>query len=277
MNLFETYTGADFLAFYAVMLLTCVGLSLWIPASMRPSGSKTKLEDPEDIAFLSGGFKRHALSVLADLYAKGALGQSTKGKISVTRTGVDTTIAGAAVLNKVGSFSLSEAMKTVRRYARDTERGLIARGLMMNSRQFHRLRARSAFPFVALFFLGFYRMRAGDKLDEPTGYLTVLLVVTVVISLVRLWTVSRHTRAGQTALKDWMDRSSRLRRAPDSSEVKLAVGLFGTGVLVGTPYAHVHAMRHSTAGGDGGGFFGGDSGDGGGGGGCGGGCGGCGG
>ena len=114
MQLFETYTGADFLAFYAVMLLTCVGLGVWIPANLRPEGRKTRVDDPEEIALLAGGAQRHALTVLADLYVQGAIDKATKAKVAVMRTQIETSPAGSAVLNKVGDFSLRERMRTLK-------------------------------------------------------------------------------------------------------------------------------------------------------------------
>lgn len=275
MNLFETWTGADFLAFYVVMLLTCLGLSLWIPANLRPAGRKVHLEDPEEIALLAGGAQRHALTVLADLYVQGAIDKTKKSKVSVIRTQAQTTSAGTAVLRKVGDFSLSETMRTLRDHAAEIEQRLIRRGLMMRRDEALKLRVYAALPFLALFALGLYRQQAGEELGEPTGYLIALLIVTAVAGVFRLATGSARTMAGNRALKEWRTRSSRLKRAPQGGEVPLAVGIFGTGVLAGTPYAHVHAMRQSASGGD----TGSGGGDGGsdGGGGCGGGCGGCGG
>ncbi|MEM7690435.1 MAG: TIGR04222 domain-containing membrane protein [Pseudomonadota bacterium] len=273
MQLFETYSGADFLAFYAVMLVTCAGLSVWIVAHFRPEGRNSRLSDPEDIALLSGGAQRHALTVLADLYVQGAIERAKKAKVAVARTGIEVTPAGAAVLRKVGDFSLSETMRTLADHADRRERDLIKRGLLLEKSDLTRLRIVAIAPFVTLALIGMYRYRAGEALGEPTDYLLVLLIVTGVAATLRLAMINRRTDAGEQALRKWRGRSSRIKRAPEGSEVPLAVGLFGTGVLAGTPYAHVHAMRQAASGGDGGSSDGGD----GGGAGCGGGCGGCGG
>lgn len=274
MEFFASYTGADFLLFYAVMLLTCVGLGVWIPANLRPQGRKGAVEDPEEIALLAGGAQRHALTVLADLYVQGAIDKTKKAKVSVMRTQVETSAAGTAVLNKVGDFSLSETMKTLKEHAKEIEMGLIRRGLLMDAGEVITLRLWSVAPYALLVLVGFYRQQAGKELGEPTGFLVALLVLTIVLGLIRAGTMNPRTMAGNLVLKNWRERSSRIKRAPEGREVPLAVGLFGTAVLAGTPYAHVHAMRQTGSGGDGG-----SSGDGsdGGGGGCGGGCGGCGG
>ena len=78
------------------------------------------------------------------------------------------------------------------------------------------------------------------------------------------------TAAGVATVQQMRARNGRFARAPRPDEAAMAVALFGTGVLVGTPWEPVHAMRQRD--GDGGGADG--SSDGG----CGGGgCGGCGG
>ena len=94
--------------------------------------------------------------------------------------------------------------------------------------------------------------------------------------VIRLAQFNARTHAGDDAIAETRADMVRLRSAPTSGETGMAVGLFGTAVLVGTPFASLHAMRQPQSG-DGG--SGGDSGDGAGdGGGCGGGgCGGCGG
>jgi uncharacterized protein (TIGR04222 family) len=272
MQLFETWTGADFLAFYAVMLATCAGLGLWLPAILRPPGRGGRVEDPEELALLSGGAQRHALAVLADLYVQGAIDKATGAKVAVTRQDVSASAAGSAVLRKVGAFSLSEAVRSLRDHAQAIEARLIRRGLLLEPGEKRRLGLIAIAPYGALFLLGFYRERAGSALGEPTGFLIVLMTVTALAAAIRFATIHPRTQGGEEVLKDWRRRSSRLKRAPQGGEVSLAVGPFGTAILAGTPYAHVHAMRQSASGSDSGSDSGGDGG-----GGCGGGCGGCGG
>jgi len=275
MNLFETYTGADFLAFYGVMLVTCVGLSFWLPAFLRQEGRLREVDDPEDLAVLSGGPKRFATAILADLFAQGAIARSDKSRANVARTSIDTGEAGKAVLRKVGPFNLKEATATLNDHAGRIQNQLQRRGLLLGNSDWLTLRLMAIAPFAALFALGLYRQQAGSAQGEPTGFLVALLALTAAGAVVRFLTIGQRTRAGQQVLDNWVARSSRLRRAPDASEVKLAVGLFGTGVLVGTPFAHVHAMRQASMTGDGSSRSGdGVDGDAGG---CGGGCGGCGG
>jgi hypothetical protein len=94
--------------------------------------------------------------------------------------------------------------------------------------------------------------------------------------VIRYFTVDRRTEAAMSAVEAAKTRAARLKAAPTTPEMGLAVALFGTTVLAGSAYQDFHRLRSSSGDGDGG-----SSGDGSGGcgsGGCGGGgCGGCGG
>ncbi len=103
----------------------------------------------------------------------------------------------------------------------------------------------------------------------------MLMVLAAVLCVWRWASVPARTLAGEVALRALMQQSARVRRAPAAGEAALAVALFGTAVLIGTPWEPVNALRAGN--GDSGGSGGASSSDSDGGGGCGGGCGGCGG
>jgi len=273
MEIFASYSGSDFLVFYAVMLVTCVATGLWIPANLRPLGKRNEVKDVEEVAVLTGGADRLSVAVLSSLFAKGALTEGGKRKLTVADGSGGEGDAERAVLVKVGEFSTRDARKSLLAQARRVEARLIQRGLMMDKSERMRLRFLSTMPYALLFLLGLYRQQAGKALGEPTGILIALLIVTFVFGLIRFATGTKRTVAGQEAVKVLEEQGSRLKRAPQANEAGFAVALFGTGVLVGTPWEPVHAARQAGSGGDGGGA----SSDGGDGGGCGGGCGGCGG
>ncbi|MHA7818591.1 MAG: TIGR04222 domain-containing membrane protein [Erythrobacter sp.] len=272
MDIFGSYSGADFLLFYVGMLVTCVFAGLWIPAVLRPAGRYNRVADLEEIAVLAGGSKRHASATLSSLFAKDALERAGTHKLRVVRQSVAETSAERAVLGKVADFTLGEARKTLRDHAGAIEERLVRGGLLMESGDRTRLRLLSITPYAALFVMGLYRQQAGDALGEPTGFLIGLLIVTIIFALVRLVKFNPRTKEGNAALKALEEQSSRMRRAPTTTEAGFAVALFGTAVLVGTPWEPLHAVQR--AGGPGGDGGGGDGSDGGG---CGGGCGGCGG
>lgn len=276
MEVFSSYSGNDFLLFYGLMLVTCIAAGLWIPATLRPQGKRSDVRDVEELAVLSGGANRLSVAVLSSLFASGALREGAKGKLNVRRRDQASGAAERAVLATVGDFSPSDAQKSIHDEAERVEAQLVERGLLMDSAERLRLRSLSALPYTLLFVIGLYRQQAGEAQGEPTGFLIVLLIVTFVFGLIRFFSGTKRTIAGQQAVKSLEQESSRLKRAPQANEAGFAVALYGTAVLVGTPWEPVHAARQAGSAGDGGGYTS-DSGDGGGSGCGGGGCGGCGG
>ena len=273
MEIFSSYTGADFLAFYAVMLITCVFLGLWIPANLRPTGRRNSVEGTEEAAMLIGGTARHSAAVVTELYTAGGLQPSGNKKLAVANYRIEVAGAHRAALAHGGDFHVSDVRKTLAAHAKRVEAQLVRKGLLIAPEDRWQLRALSVLPYVALLAIGLYRQQAGAALGEPTGFLVALMVLTAIAALIRLLRFNPRTMEGNVTARRLEEEGSRLQRAPAAGEADYAVAILGTGVLVGTPWEPVHAARQPASGGDGGG----SSSDGGDGGGCGGGCGGCGG
>lgn len=275
MELFSSWTGSDFLMFYVMLLGLSAVASWWIPAHLRDAGRSSVSRDAEDLALLAGGPARYADSVIADLFARGALAGTADGKLRVAQPAELASPAARAVLAVRAPIGRREAENVLAIHAARTAARLRREGLMLRSEALMRLRWLSILPFGTLFAIGLYRQRAGSAVGEPTGFLVVLLVLTIIAAVIRFARFDGRTMAGIAAVEQARAKSARLARAPQPGEAALAVALFGTGVLVGTPWEPVHAMRRQDGSGDGGGSSSSDS-DGGGDGG-GGGCGGCGG
>ncbi|WP_435417348.1 TIGR04222 domain-containing membrane protein [Parerythrobacter aurantius] len=273
MEFFGAYSGSDFLVFYGGLLVAAVAAGLWIPAFLRAEGRLATLADADEAAVLAGGPGRMTIAVLTGLYADGALQSFGKDKMLVGRGHEAPTPAGRAILRTSGSFSLPQAHRALKDHASRVEQRLIDKGLLIDKPARWQMRLLAILPYLAVLALGWYRQRAGDALGEPTAFLVALMVLTAVLAIWRLSSINPRTRGGENLLSSERDRSARLRSAPTAPEAGFAVALFGTGVLVGTPFEPVHAMRQQAGSdsGSGGGDSSGDSGCGGGG------CGGCGG
>lgn len=271
MQLFSSWTGSDFLLFYIMLLGLSTFAAWWMPAFLRGAGRHNESDDLESVALLAGGRQRMTDSLLADLYVRGALVESEKGKLQVALRDLPVSPGAKALLAIDAPVTLSEARKALSLHAERVAARLSRAGLLLRPEEHTRLRLLAVSPFVALIVLGLYRQRAGSALDEPTGYLIALLILTAVLAVIRFVTCDARTQAGMAAVRQLRARNARVARAPRPHEAAMAVALFGTGVLVGTPWEPVHALRQQ--GSDGGGADG--SSDGGSG--CGGGCGGCGG
>ncbi|GAA0766907.1 uncharacterized protein (TIGR04222 family) [Erythromicrobium ramosum] len=270
MQLFSSWTGSDFLLFYTMLLGLATFAAWWLPAHLREPGRQGESNDLESIALLAGGRERMADSLIADLYVRGALVPADKGKLHVAARDLPVSPGGKALLAIDAPVTLNEARRAIHIHADRVAARLRRAGLLLRPEEHSRLRLLSVAPFAALFALGLYRQRAGSALDEPTGFLIVLLGLTVALAVIRFAKSDPRTAAGVAIVQQMRARNGRFARAPRPDEAAMAVALFGTGVLVGTPWEPVHAMRQRD--GDGGGADG--SSDGG----CGGGgCGGCGG
>lgn len=279
MEFFSSYSGPDFLAFYGVMLVTCIIAGLWVPANLRPVGRPSDVHEMEEAAVLAGGKKRHVAAVLADLTARDALVSPRANKLSVRRTEIETGSAGRTLLRKVADFDFKEARQSIEADAEAIEGDLVRRGLLMTEGENFMLRLYSITPYLSLFLLGLYRQQAGAAEGEPTGFLVVLLALTAALALLRFLVHNPRTKEGVAAMRELEATATPTRRAPTAAQAGMSVAVFGTGVLVGTPWEPVHSMRQAGDGGFAGvGGGGGDGSSDAGGSGCGGGgCGGCGG
>ena len=270
MQLFSSWTGSDFLLFYTALLGTSTLAAWWIPAQLRAQGRRGESPDAEDVALLVGGPTAYTDSVIADLFARGGLKDCDKGKLEVVQASLPASPAGRALLSTQLPFTRHEADTKLAIHANRIAARLRREGLLLQPEDVNKLRLLALLPFGVLFLIGLYRQRAGDAEGEPTGFLVALMALTIALAMIRLAKFDKRTVAGIAAVSQLRDRNARLRRAPQPEEAGMAVALFGTGVLVGTPWEPVHAMRQKDSSGDGGGGADGDGGSGCGGGGCGG-------
>lgn len=274
---FSSYSGTEFLVFYTLMLATAVLASIWLPNVLRSDGKAARIEDPLQLAWLAGGAGRFTEAVLARLMGAGALEESGANKLRISRPGGGDTPAERAVLAGGGIVGISAAHKMLKPFGRDLAERLEDMGMLLDGSSRWTLRLSTLLPFIVVLAIGWYRRQAGEALGEPTGFLSILIVLTAVVAIVRMVKVDIRTRAGRDAVSQAREQSRRLKSAPTDSEVGLGVALFGTAILAGTPYAQLHAMRQQASTDGSGNYTSDSSSDGGGDGGCGGGCGGCGG
>ncbi|MCX8476710.1 MAG: TIGR04222 domain-containing membrane protein [Sphingomonas sp.] len=264
-------TGGPFLALYGVLLVVTIVSGWLIPNWLRPDGGRVRAVDRDQLAILTGGKARFVDTVVARLLAGEQLRTGGKYFWTGERDGRSEVERQALALTSPIKWQTLEG--TLGRAAEPVERGLIDAGLLLDGATRLQLRFWQTSPYLLLFAFGATKWMIGVDRERPVGFLTVLLAVTAVLAVIRFAAVDRRTRAGQAAVAEAQSGGSRLRRAPAPDEADLAVALFGTAVLAGSPWSDYHEMRRSS--GDGG-SGGGDSGGGGDGGCGGGGCGGCG-
>lgn len=259
--------GWAFLGLYIALFIVALAGARATAGWLRPEGRLTHVSDEDELAMLSGGLSRLAETVLARLYARGALTVGSDG----VRFHADHAGSSEAERDVLRLPSPSR-WKTVRAAlsgegARIEDR-LAGCWLIMPHGEARRLGIFEAVPFALLLGLGVARLTVDGS--DGTGPLLAALGATALAGTYRLVVIDRRTRAGILAVREARQRFERLSRAPTKAETGTAVALFGTTVLLGSSMADLHHVRREK-GNSGGGCGSGDSGCGGGG------CGGCGG
>lgn len=267
LNPFDLPPG-EFLALYAVLFIASIVAGFAIAAVFRPEGNAPMLSKDDELAYLAGGRPRLGETVLSRMLAAGQA-KIEKGRIHLAPTMVGATGLERDILALPSPASFGKVQRILRDSAERIEHDLVMRGQMMERGEARQVGLFAALPLLLLLGLGFVRYQFGVAAGRPVGILTVFMIATVIVALIRVFAVDRRTKGGLTVVNEAKARSTRLKQAPTQAETGTAVALFGTAVLVGSPLADLHRMRQSDGGGDGGSSGGGDGG-----GGCGGGCGG---
>jgi uncharacterized protein (TIGR04222 family) len=248
MKLFSSWTGSDFLLFYAGLLgLACVA-AWWIPVRLRAPGRYGAADDLESVAVLTGGAARLADSLLVDLRARGALIAQGRGQLAVGDVWLAASPGAKALLMLCSPLTRQAARKALAAHAERVAARLQRAGLLLRPEEHKRLRWLSITPFAALLLLGLYRQRVGDAVGEPTRLVVILLAVTIICAIIRFVRSDPRTQAGIEMTRKLQDRSGCKASAQRSEDSAMAVALFGTAVLVGTPWEPVLAMRQHGSG-----------------------------
>ncbi len=240
---------------------------LWgvlVPRWLRLEGRDAAIDGIGQIAWLAGGDRRFADAITVRLLARGALSVTRKGSLQVDRRDDGNDAIECRILSLSQPLHARRITVALWSDARAVEQDLVSAGLAMG--RWARLGMRLAQSLPALLLVlnaaTLWRM-AGERCDAAETP-KLLLIIALLIVVVRFVRLDRCTRAGQRELAQARKRADRLRRAPTVAELDLGVALFGTVVLIGSPWTAFHRPRAEGDGGCGGGCGGG---------GCGGGCG----
>jgi uncharacterized protein (TIGR04222 family) len=236
-------TGGPFLALYAGLFGLAVITGIVVPRWFRPEGRPTiGLRDADRLAYLAGGATRFGEALIARLFAIGALAtDGSKLMLHAQRAGQGS--AERAVLALASPATWPQVTRAIAQDAAAIDRALVDQGLLIDRAMAWRMRLLQTAPYFVLLLFGAIKWGIGTLREKPVGILTVFLIITAVVALIRFAKLDRNTKAGLAALQDMRLQSDRLRRAPTPEEAGLAVALFGTVVLAGSPWATFHTLR----------------------------------
>lgn len=300
-------SGPTFLVVYLVLAVAAVGFALARRrriAAGDPRGGRELDRRPEDVAYLNGGPELAVYAALSAMHVDGSVVTSgrTTGQVRAGGPpGRSATALQRAIHTAAHRLTPGRMLRTHDPVRAELERiadRLHGEGLLLSWPERARYRATAWLP-GAVAVLGVVRLAAGYAGGRPIGFLSLLVVAVVVVTVVLASRVPHRTTAGGTALEAVRRRQAALAPTmrPDWTAVgaggaALSVGAFGVGAMLAAQPAFAEelaAQKLATLGGggsgagggggsgDGGGGWFGGGGDGGGGGGDGGGGGGCGG
>lgn len=243
MELFSSTTGSGFLLFYAALLAAASAASWAIPARWRDSGRSGEVPDAESAALLAGGPRRLADAVLADLYVRGRIEAAGGSRLAVGRRSLAASPAGKALLSLEEPLTPQAVQRAIAPHADRLSARLRRAGLLMWPESHLRLRWLSVAPLGALLLFGLYRLRLASTEGEPTRWLVILLVLTSALAVLRFLRSDPLTKAGISALAVLRERRGRGAGGARGEDAAMAVALWGTAVLAGTPFEALHALR----------------------------------
>ncbi len=231
------WTGGPFLALYVGLFAVAAALSALLGEWVRNRGAaQDEVSDPLALAYLAGGRARIVASAAAELLQEGAL-ELRRTRLVATASNAERPAFQQALLRAADNVRWPAVHGRMRRHTRAIEAQLAEKDLVLSDGATLRLRWLQALPFALLIAFGVIKWQVGVDRERPVGFLSVLLVLTLIIAIVRFVSVDRRTRAGRAVLRRARTEHERVRRAPAEDEVCLAVALYGTDVLAATPLA----------------------------------------
>jgi uncharacterized protein (TIGR04222 family) len=272
------FKGSDFLAFYILVTIVAVSLTVFLRQYLRQLSGNSSQALPDlsvyEVAYLTEGKLRAVETAIANLTDRGYLTPqpATRTLQLAIDLPPDSNPLEKAVVQAVSSNGSVAQVKQLAasgtNYISDRLQNL---GLLLNKSQ-TKIAQWCVLPIGLALILGISKIFVGISRGKPVGYLVVLCIVTAIIGCGFLLVEPLRSSYGERVLKQL--RSTINPRNTD--RLALAFALFGYSVLTDSSLADLkQVLTPSSSSGDGGG----DGGGGGcGGGGCGGGgCGGCGG
>lgn len=264
MNPF-TMPGPDFLQLYIVVLVVAcgvaVGLRWWMrqPGDPVPAGLDWELT-PYEIAFLAGGVGSALDACLLRLIHRRVLGVSAEsGRVTRLETKVPD---DAHPLEKMMAVAVSNnssvEVKLLREIAEPTADALRGRlekmGLVLTHARANQICLACAGVIFAVLLFGLIKLFIGLAGNRPVGYLVGMLLVALVPMILFLVRRPFRSRRGDETLRVLCYENDALKQSAGTrfgmltdADMIIALGLFGSTVLLGSPFVHVMPLLRRRA------------------------------
>lgn len=237
-------SAQGFLAIYAALLAAAVAMGWILPHWLRPEGRILVLHQPFELACLSGGATRYAEALVVGLMQAGHLTVRDGDRFEPLHPAAGLSSAEVTVLGLPKGTDWATLVNSLWSATNWVELRLIARGLWISRAEWWEIRGWACLPYVLLFLFGAIRWEVGLLHHHPVPYLSGFLVLTLACGVVRCLTIDRRTTAGARVLAHARQQAHDLRHDRLLEQAPMAVALFGTAVLMGTPYEPLHRLRN---------------------------------
>ncbi len=257
--------GSDFLQLYALLGFVFLVWNFAIRASMKtpedPSSEKANLGDYE-LAYLQAKKARVFVTASASLVQRGYLGL---GEVPIDPNGgFAKRIAakfGVKMKKLIALKPLPSDADQIERDVCESHKNtstpqeaeakckldltemhgrLVEKGFVVTASRASMIQWLTVLPFLGLLALGIAKIFVGVERDKPVGFLIFFSVICFITMLIVLACRPRLTRQAKAFLKEKQKENATLRTSKgeltsNNSHIGLAVALFGTGILVGSP------------------------------------------
>jgi uncharacterized protein (TIGR04222 family) len=253
MNIFN-WRGQDFLAFYIFFFPACFGLAFWLRWKMRVPAPGTSSGAPEvkaySAAYLNGGKVLTVNTAIANLINQKALHVDAKSRRLTALKAeppFEHELERVVYDTAAGGSSIAEIRSAAKPVVAQIASSLMMQGLVVDDGAAQTAVAIPLLIALVAAVVGVIKICVGVSRDKPVGFLVVLCLLSLAVSLITLARRPARSRYGDEVLKQLQERHvgpKQLGRNVSSvspAEFATVMGLFGMNVLVGTELGNLRS------------------------------------
>ncbi|MDZ4813661.1 MAG: TIGR04222 domain-containing membrane protein [Pseudomonadota bacterium] len=241
------WSGPAFLKFFAVAGLIATALAMLWRRALRENGMHPNPAGltPLEVAYLVNGATRALDTATADLLRQAAVRFDSSQRRFVVGTEPDSGSGPIAALRRLmrNDGRADHVLRLGVSLFSEVRQKLQRLGLLLDDAQARRAALIPASIPGAVLLLGLAKLSVGFQRDRPIGFLVVLCVVMLLITMAFALRMATRSLAGDRAVADLSRQHARAARAPRDVELPLAVALLGTVAMSGTAWADYHVLR----------------------------------
>lgn len=241
------WSGPEFLKFFAVAGLIATALAILWRRALRENGMRPNPAGltPLEVAYLVNGAARALDTAAADLLRQEAVRFDSSQRRFVVGPEPDNGSGPIAALRRLmrNDGRADHVLRLGVSLFGEVRQKLQRLGLLLDHAQARRAALIPACIPASVLLLGLAKISVGIQRERPIGFLVVLCVVMLVITMTFALRMPKRSLAGDRAVADLNRWHARAARAPRDVELPLVVALLGTVAMSGTAWADYHVLR----------------------------------